>query len=506
HRDHMHISLSRAAARAKTSWYVKRSTPKPAPKPAATPKPAPEPDTSRDEKADGGTKKRLPKLPDGILDLRSKPFRAIRVPVGGGTVETRFKLREGVTYSLTAAGLYGYGDPHKVGDAVCTWSKGDQAWVPQPSRRAKRRFGRLALSVNGKLPFGEACRGSHTYRTHITPKKDQPLRLRLLSRGQSAKGRLTVVVGRKRARVGSALPTYPRLAPAPTATERRKGYGLIAETVSVPAADADGTYTVGSVRPGVTYRVTVSGAVRLGGGVRSNGQCLSIGGSWYRHASVDRRVPGQDHGDLYVNGAPFVGRGSSGCASSTRTTDFTPESAGRMRLDLWDPLARDDNSGELNVKVQRLTPIPTPTAPSAERPRLRRTEWQQPRDRFEVNPRSKTGTLSTIRLRKGVQAQIIVRGRYTSTGVSADASCVKTAAGWTQTVPDVVDQDPLNVWVDDQPVRWRALGPGDGCSSEYRYTTRFTAARNGPIRVSVFDLDHRDNKGLLEVRVLREPR
>ncbi|MGE5719469.1 MAG: hypothetical protein ACM3XQ_06310, partial [Nocardioidaceae bacterium] len=87
-----------------------------------------------------------------------------------------------------------------------------------------------------------------------------------------------------------------------------------------------------------------------------------------------------------------------------------------------------------------------------------------------------------------------------------DASCVRSAAGWTPTVPDVVEQDPLNVWVDDQPVRWRALGPGDGCSSEYRYTTRFTPARNGPIRVSVFDLDHRDNKGLLEVRVLREPR
>ena len=39
HRDHMHISLTWRGARAKTSWYVRRLTPKPAPKPAA-PKPA----------------------------------------------------------------------------------------------------------------------------------------------------------------------------------------------------------------------------------------------------------------------------------------------------------------------------------------------------------------------------------------------------------------------------------------------------------------------------------
>ena len=47
HRDHMHISLSRAAARAKTSWYLRRSgsgpAPAPQPEPAPTPEPAPQP-------------------------------------------------------------------------------------------------------------------------------------------------------------------------------------------------------------------------------------------------------------------------------------------------------------------------------------------------------------------------------------------------------------------------------------------------------------------------------
>ena len=116
HRDHMHISLSRAAAqaeRAGTSSAAPRSRPRNPPRPRS-PRGA-----GHQPRREGGqrTKKRRRSL-DGILDLRSKPYRAIQVPVDGGTVETGFQLQEGVTYSLTAAGLYGYGDPHKVGDAV----------------------------------------------------------------------------------------------------------------------------------------------------------------------------------------------------------------------------------------------------------------------------------------------------------------------------------------------------------------------------------------------------
>ena len=85
--------------------------------------------------------------------------------------------------------------------------------MPQPSRRAKQ-VRPARLSVNGELPFGEACRASHTYRTHITPTKDQPLRLRLLSRGESSKGRLTGC-GPQAGQGRFALPTYPSLAPPP---------------------------------------------------------------------------------------------------------------------------------------------------------------------------------------------------------------------------------------------------------------------------------------------------
>jgi hypothetical protein len=56
--------------------------------------------------------------------------------------------------------------------------------------------------------------------------------------------------------------------------------------------------------------------------------------------------------------------------------------------------------------------------------------------------------------------------------------------------------------VDGVEVRWRAVRAGGSCSEESTYRTTFTAAKNGPVRVSVFDLDHRDNTGSLEV-VLR---
>ena len=82
---------------------------------------------------------------------------------------------------------------------------------------------------------------------------------------------------------------------------------------------------------------------------------------------------------------------------------------------------------------------------------------------------------------------------------------MRTAAGWTQTVPDVVDQDPLNVWVDDQPVRWRSR-PGGRVLLGVPLHDPVHSGQERADPVSVFDLDHRDNEGDLEVTVLREPR
>jgi hypothetical protein len=311
------------------------------------------------------------------------------------------------------------------------------------------------------------------------------------------------VVGRKRAKVTPALPEYPELTPAPTySTNPRAGYGLVSETVTVPGSATTATYTRRSLEPGATYRLTVSGRVRLGGGVVSDGQCVSVRRTWYEAASIDPRVPAQDHGNLYVDGIPFAGAADTGCGS-TRTAEVVADARGQMRLDLWDPLDSSDNTGELEVLVQRVTPIPPPTAADRERPRPRQDEWQQRRDELEVDSRRAAGRVSTMRLRKGEQVQVTVTGRFVSGGRAADASCQRIAREWVSYDPQVLGQDPLNVWVDGQQVTWRPVGSRGACSGEYRYRTRFTATKNGPIGLAVFDLDHRDNKGTLAVDLKR---
>jgi hypothetical protein len=513
HRDHMHISLTRPAARGLTSWYVKRGarpTPKPAPPAKPTPKPAPKPAPKPEAapRPEPVIPKRAPKFADGVIDLRRTPYRRVRVPVAGERVETTFKLRKGVTYSITAAGLYSFGGPAQVADAVCTWSTRDRAWAPSPSRAVKRRYGRLALVVNGERLFGDTCRGSHTYRAELTPTKDRALRFKVLGPHSTSRGRLTVVVGRKRAKVAAALPAYPSLTPAPTySTNPETGPGLVTETVTVPGAAKAATFTERSLAPGATYRLTVSGAVRMGGRVVSNGQCVAVRGTWYDAASIDPRVPDQDHGNLYVNGDPFRGQGESpGCSSNRHVGEYVANARGRMRLELWDPLDVSDNTGELTVKVQRVTPVRTPGPAASERPRPRAAEWRQKRDEFTVDSRTPRGRVSRMRLRKGEPVRVRVTGGFSSAGQAADASCIRTPLGWLGTDPEVLlGQDLLQLWVDGQPVRWRALGPSP-CSSEATYTAKLTATKSGRLRVNVFDLDHSDNRGTLDVVLLRRKR
>ncbi len=528
HRDHMHISLTRKAARGKTSWYVKRSKPhpaaqpkpKPRPEPVAKPKPKPKPKPAHKPKPKPAPKpkptptptpepepvvpKHAPQLPDGVIDLRRTPFTRLTVPATGETVETRFKLQEGVTYSLTAAGLYSFGGPDQVADAVCTWSGRDADWLVRPRRAVVREYGRLALKVNGKRLFGDLCRDSHTYRAEITPTRDRTLKIAVAGTHPTSRGRLTLVVGRQRARVTEALPAYPELTPAPTySADPRSGIGLAAQTVRVRAARGRATYTRGSLEPGATYRVTVSGQVSLGGGVLSNGRCVSIRGIWYDAASIDPRVPAQDHGNLYLDGAPFSGVGPAGCESDVFVTEYVPDARGRLRLDLWDPLDVSDNSGALRVLVQRVSAVDGPDAAEGERVRARQEEWQQRTDELTVRADRRRGVVSTMKLRRGEQVKVTVTGGFTSAGRPSDASCTRTGDGWLRRDPAVLAGDLLNLWVDGQAVRWNAVGTREACSAESTYTTLFTAAKSGPLRLAVFDLDHRDNDGRLTVTLRR---
>jgi hypothetical protein len=315
------------------------------------------------------------------------------------------------------------------------------------------------------------------------------------------------VVSKRKTDVTDALPSYPSLAPAPrVAADAPRGYGLLGETVTVPASAAQGVMTTQELEAGARYRVTVAGVVGLGKGVQSDGQCVAVDSAWYSQAPLDRRFPDADHGNLYVDGVAFDGRPTGdGCTSHSYVADYTAPRTGRLELSLWDPLSSADNTGSLTVRVQRLTAFAEPTAAAKAKPG-KGAAWSQDRDWFEVATSAANGTRSTMKLRKGEKVQIIVRGLQRSHGMEADASCVRSSTGWVPRDPGLaLAQDPLDLWVDGSRVSWRSIGKTDICSEEeHSYTTRFTAAKNGKLRLAVLDLDHRDNVGVLKVTLLRQ--
>ena len=513
HRDHVHISLTRRGGMGLTSWYTKKAPtsapkPAPAPKPVPAPKPAPAPAPKPAPTPEAKPAPKPAPRPirhDGVLDLRSRPYVRLSVPTDGTVRETRFKVQAGRTYRLTAAGLYSYGSPLRVADAACVWSTQKSTWVPRPTAAVARRHGRLDLAVNGARLFGSDCRGSHVYRAVFTAKHTRTLSLRVGNRGET-RGRLVFTISRRGTDVSTALPTYPTLAPAPARSAvAARGFGLVSETVPVPAS-ATSVSTTTELQSGAQYRITVSGTAGLGGGAVSDGQCLAVEGSWYRQASLDRRFPDQDHGNLYVDGVPFTGD-DPGCSSRTHATTWTADHDGKLALALWDPLGRSDDSGSLTVQVQRLTALTTPSAARAETPpRTLTGGWTLSTDRrLPVQASAPSGAVSNMRLRKGEQITLVANGTLTSGSVQADASCVHTPTGWQQRDPGVaLEQDPLELWVDGQPANWRAMGRDGECSDEHGYIARFTATKNGPISLAVLDLDYRDNKGAFSVTLFRD--
>jgi hypothetical protein len=367
--------------------------------------------------------------------------------------------------------------------------------------------GSLNLTVNGHKVAASCHPTGHKYTLRLTPKRTGPLRLRVHNAVPGASGRLVVLVSKRGTDIAGALPTYADLASAPRATETAaRGYGLLTETVVVPATSRGGVRTAQELHRGARYRITVSGEAGLGKGVRTDGVCVRIAGEWYPRASLDRRFPAQDHGNLYVDGVPFSGRPTGdGCAGHAYVADYTAPRTGRLKLSLWDPLSVRDNHGSVTVLVQRLSELTEPRAAGRDRPG-RGPAWSLRRDWFEVDAAHRKGTKSTMKLRRGEKALLVVRGVVRSAGTTADARCVATPEGWAPRDSRVaVPQDPLELWVDGTRVHWRALGQADVCSEdEHSYAVRFTATHPGKLRLAVLDLDHRDNTGNLRVTLLRQ--
>ncbi len=494
HRNHVHLSLSRDGGAGRTSWYTGSSSvpdPTPAPPPPTAPPTTP---------PSGGPGSGTP-----VLDLSSQRYAALSVPADGTAKVTPFRLRAGTTYQLTAAGLYGYGSPSEVADASCRWSGTARRWLPYPSRSVAAAHGSLNLRVDGSRFVAATCHPrSHVYTRTITPTSTRTVRLDVANVRPRADGALRVLVSRPGVDVTAGLPTYPALGSAPAVSPARAGAGLISETVDVSASDDD-VRTVGSLEEGASYRLTVSGTASLGAGVSTDGRCLSVSGAWYPQASLDRRRPGARHGRLFVDGRRFDGTAAAGsmCGTRTHVLDRTATRTGRLQLALWDPLTRADNSGAVQVTVQRLTPMETPVAAAAETPATS-APWRQRTDTVSVSPRARTGTLSAMRLRAGQAVTLKATGTITSGSRRADASCVRLRGRWrTSDSTIALRQDPLDLWVDGRRVTWRATSGAGRCSRTHTYTTRFVAAKDGPLRLSVLDLWYRDNAGRLTVTMTR---
>ncbi len=342
HRNHVHISLSRAGGNGLTSWY-------------------------------GGTAAApavplIPTTASGVLDLSRRPFVTFTTRVDGRGRTTGFKLRRGTAYKVTATGVYGFGRPNQVADASCRWSSGTR-WVPSPTRTDLRRHGSLNLLVNGRA-FGQTCRAGHVYNMIVKPRRTGAMRLRVANTPTGASGNLTVIVSRRGTNVSTAILKAPLTTPAPTTTDVRTGTPLTDETVAVPAS-SDRVWSVGSVEKGASYRLTVSGTAALGGGASTDGRCVSSAGAWFSRASLDRWFPGNDHGKLYVDGTPFTGAASGGgavCGSRSHVMTWTATRTGLLELAIHDPFARTDNTGEVVVALQRLTPLPVAARAAAVAP------------------------------------------------------------------------------------------------------------------------------------------
>jgi hypothetical protein len=332
--------------------------------------------------------------------------------------------------------------------------------------------------------------------------KTGPLTLRVANVPAGASGSLRVLVARTGTDVTSGLVVAPTTAAAPVASPARDGTGLVTETVAVPASAASVTSTQ-AVEQGASYRITVDGAAGLGAGVQTDGRCLFAAGAWWPQASLDRWSPATGHGRLYVDGVPLETDGGPNCTSRTHTATYTATRSSQLDLSLWDPLARSDNSGQVTVTVQRLSPAAVPAAAPAETVAAT-TPWTQRTDTVAVNPAAALGTLSAMKVKTGQKVTMTVHGTFTSGGGTADAACVDTAAGWAPADPAVLTgQELLELWADGQRVAWRPVTGTSACAVDHAYTASFTAAKNGPARFAVLDLDHRDNAGSLAVTLSR---
>ena len=159
HRDHVHVSLSRAGAAAQTSFFRARGV------------------------------ARVPVLRPGtrVLDQDATAVHTLEVRPGAVT-RTPFRVRRGQTYRLVAEGRYRYSAGTRVADAACRWTR--TGWTPQEA----------GLLVNGTSPWADDCATTGARAVHETswnetswtPRRSGRVTFTLGRAGRTASGSMKV--------------------------------------------------------------------------------------------------------------------------------------------------------------------------------------------------------------------------------------------------------------------------------------------------------------------------
>lgn len=319
HRDHVHVSLSRAGAAAQTSFFRRRNVAS------------------------------VPVLYPGTLRLDpvSTAEVTFAVPATGRTVTTDFKLEKGVGYRVVADGLVRTGAGSRIADAACRWTR--DGWAPTG-----------ALKVGGTDPWPATCRDGHTYQATYTPTSTGYLKVRVAEDTPAdAEGQVTFSILRSdiAARTVATKRVPGSAEPRPARRDGRTARALVKETVTVRAASQRGALTTRSLRRRAGYRVVVTGTA-TSGTTRFDGQCVRYARRLRPQHTLDLSDPTADHLALYIQGVKVklrVPGSTRACNGSTHryVGFFKPVVNGRSRVKVWDPYSYGDNTGALTVVLRR---------------------------------------------------------------------------------------------------------------------------------------------------------
>ncbi len=479
HTDHMHISMSRRAARKETSFWTGRpAAGTTAPPPGTSPRPAPPPAGStsnpRPEPRPASTLPSGPALEDETLRL---PANA-----SGGKATTG-ALTRGQPYLLEISGSYRYtAGSGTWADAECSRTKADPTWRRDRSvHRAAPWSDHLDLYVDGADLYAEADSDtgnrcdtrSHTYRWMYTPSRSGRVTFKLWEPGAFSDntGSLTIRVIRS--------------------TPRDE------LTWQVPARNRTGATSPGALQGGATYVATVTGTVSAGGGVTSDAECSATtsDATWRRNRSVLTSSPTADHLDMLVDRDdttfdPAVDTGGTRCDQESHTyrTVLRPQQTRPVNLRIDDP-APGDNSGALQVSLVRVRPV-------------------SGTETVSVDTASASGATTARVYPAGQSVRLRVSGGYAfGPGVWADAECTATTGDpvWRSARQQLVDargQLLGDLRVNGRTLDWHpATGDGRCDPSTHTYLLDYTQPETGPVVLSMADDNLANNSGVLTVTV-----